>query len=110
MCEYFSILSVDFPWNISADLERLLRGLLEKDPLKRYGFQQIKENLWVTCDLPEKQQWISETDPKRLELVEVTDTEIDNAFKLRHYVFRQLKKLSINMGAPRVKKSHSQEG
>lgn len=69
--------SVEFPWKVSEDLEVLLRGLLEKDPSKRWDFPEIHKNPWVICDLPRNQQESYPlTNSKGAELAEIPEIKI----------------------------------
>jgi len=64
-------------FEISSELEDLLRKMLIKDPTKRISLAEIKEHDWVTCyglyPMPAEEE--------HCELIEVTDKEVENSIR-----------------------------
>ena len=58
----------EYDKNITAELLELLKGILEKDPDKRFTIQQIKENKWFTKDGTEPWEDLNLNDKIKLSL------------------------------------------
>ncbi|KAL5486233.1 hypothetical protein ACEPAI_7278 [Sanghuangporus weigelae] len=57
----------------------LLDRLLEKDCTKRITLEEVKRLPWITRDIPNPEEWVTETAPERLDPIRITSADEDVA-------------------------------
>ena len=68
--------------DIGEDLHDLLKRLLIKDPKKRITLEEVRHHPWLVADLPDKVQWLEETDAARMnqgKKIEVSNEDLNAA-------------------------------
>ncbi|KAG8906049.1 hypothetical protein FRB99_007706 [Tulasnella sp. 403] len=71
------------------EVVEILERLLEKDPLKRITLYDLKRIPWVLRGIPDPENWLIETDPRREEMVVIKQEDVEGAFK--HARLKQMK-------------------
>ncbi|TLD22618.1 kinase-like protein [Venturia nashicola] len=68
--------------DVNDELKDLLKRMLTKDPQKRISLFEVKHHSWVVHDIPNKIQWLEDTDPSKMssgQKVEVSKEDVDVA-------------------------------
>ena len=91
--------------DVSPDLEDLLKGILEKDPKKRFTLEQLKVHKWVNKGYEDEQEaYCNQTH----ESVSVSDTDVKNAFtKISSVAALTRLKIKSNKWSKRARKNLS---
>lgn len=79
----------------------LLSRLLEKDAMKRIPLEQAKRHPFVLRGMPDAQEWLQTTDPRKQTSVTVTKDEVDAA--VTHKTLRQHLKRGFQSLSKRIK-------
>ncbi|KAG1905362.1 kinase-like domain-containing protein [Suillus fuscotomentosus] len=77
----------------------LLDKLLEKDPNKRMTLDQAKRYVWFLRDIPHHQEWLRQTSPSRIDMVEVSESDTRTAMTTVRFSWGWPKRLTRRLSS-----------